>query len=142
MKKGFVHFATVLPKETIQKFQNVSGIDQDDCQNVEATEVEYNGEDNQHLEKEENEDMEEAFDIDINAVQLLGKNLGGQLDPQEAVSGRNFVFLPSCFSQNKLNGRNGSNACCVIALLTGYFMSQLPKICFRDSVPLFVGCLT
>lgn len=29
------------------------------------------------------------------------------------------LVLPSCFSQSTINGRNGSNACAVISLLTG-----------------------
>lgn len=55
------------------------------------------------------------------------------------------VYLPLALSQCQINGRNGSNACSVISLLVGYFVTQSSVLMHgfgvNNIMPVFVGCI-
>ena len=51
------------------------------------------------------------------------------------------ILLPYGFSQATINGRNGSSACTVIAVVTSYGMLSSKKFNIDDAFSLFIGSM-
>eukprot|EP00111_Clytia_hemisphaerica_P010019 TCONS_00029297-protein len=150
LQKGFACFVSILPLERMQYFKTITGLDEiDEHYRVleEEENEEYEVEEATVTEIERENEL--AFEIDqidlelnMETVNSLGLDLLGYFELGQCTQGGNFVILPGHLSQGRLNGRNGSNACSVIAVLAGYFFSTFSsKINFHNSAALFVGCI-
>lgn len=50
-------------------------------------------------------------------------------------------YLPSHLSQGTINGRNGSNACILISLLSGYFLARMDGSDLTDILKVLIGAM-
>ena len=121
---------------------NVDGIDFDIHSTSEIS-------DDEPVPDKEIENFYEEMDFDL--ILSTGYDLMGQLDLTDCHQlclddVVECLFLPSEFSQGSISGRNGSNACSLIALLLGFSTTHLPmqgvrEICLRQIMPIFIGCM-
>ena len=167
LSKGLKFFSRVLSTETLQEFRTVAGIDcaehfdvtfpqsisektvdiENDGNNKEGEEEDDEYEEDVGYEHEADDNIESGGEdvddatLDPHILKDIGENLMGSFGLRDCNTGDNFVLLPPDFCQGRLNGRNGSSACTVISLITGCLMARLDHLSFKETIPLYVGCI-
>lgn len=101
----------------------------------------------QFSDSEGEENQDDSFDVQVikaTGTELMGK-FNFDLCKDTTCSSHRSLILPPLFSQSDINGRNGSNACTVISLVTGYFVLSdkvLEEGFIADKVlSIFIGCM-
>ena len=136
--KGLTWFCKLLSPNVLQEL---------DLQNLDAEE------DEQEEEEEEEEgttgihfpttNVLDIAELDIDVLNDVGTEMAN-FDKALCVTTDQMVILPPGYSQSDLNGRNGSNACTVIALLVAYFFpfsKLLENPLITNILTLFIGCI-
>ena len=138
LQKGLKLFCPLLKTE--RRIELTYGGSEDE---EEEEEVEVDG--GERNEEEMMEEMEE-MDLTFENIHNVGIDLM-DFQRNDCVTVKRekvySILLPYGFSQGTLNGRNGSAACTVISLLTGYFFTRFTTHVedFQQLVSLYLGCM-
>lgn len=84
---------------------------------------------------------EDGYGFDYDTIRNTGLDIMGTVEEEDCQTGENFIILPLHLCQSTLGGRNGSNACTVISVITGCFVNENDRISLKESLPVYIGCI-